>query len=79
MTDFSTREAAAIAEVFIPWTGAECAVLRAISKMAIAANEAIIHRPLGMTICFSIGHASIANKWCEPSGGSSLAFRASSS
>src|SRR5262249_50254660 len=54
ITDFSTREASAIAEVFIPWTGAECAVLRVISKTATAANEAITHRPSGMTICFSI-------------------------
>ena len=52
--DFSTREASAITEAFIPWTGAGLAVLRVISKTATAANEAITHRPLGMAIGFSI-------------------------
>src|SRR5262245_26242488 len=42
-------------EAFIPWTGAGRAVPRVISKMAIAANEAIAHRPSGMAICVSVG------------------------
>jgi hypothetical protein len=54
ITDFSTRDASAIAEAFIPWTGAGRALLRVISKTAIAANEATTHRPSGMAICFSI-------------------------
>jgi hypothetical protein len=54
ITDFSKREVSTKAEVFIPWTGAECAALMVISKTAIAANEAITHRPSGMAICFSV-------------------------
>jgi hypothetical protein len=54
ITDFSTREASAIAEGFIPCTGAERAVLSVISKTAIAANETTAHRPSGMAICFSV-------------------------
>jgi len=54
MIEFSTRDASAIAEVFIPWTAAGRAVLTLITKTTIAAIEAITHRPSGMTICFSV-------------------------
>jgi hypothetical protein len=54
ITDFSTREASAIAEGSIPWKGAGRAVLRVISKKEIAASEATADRPSVVAIGFSV-------------------------
>ena len=54
ITDFSTMDVSAIAEAFIPRTGAAGAALKVVRKTAIAANKAIINRPPEMAIGSSI-------------------------